>query len=188
MFEVITACLILILCFYHYGKSSKYKDNFPGPAGIPFFGVFFQVELNRLYLKLYDWALIYGNTFKFCVFGKSYISLNSADTVRDVFGREPNATIMASREPTFFGKYCMDNYSGIALSSNDKEWVRKRKAGYQLLNAYGKGMHLLEDIILKNLMNIKQFIRENEDTDMDPSDMVEEFLFKNLASLVNEML
>ncbi|XP_048780297.2 cytochrome P450 2C31-like [Ostrea edulis] len=184
MLEVITVCLIVILCIYHYWKSSQCKNNFPGPRCIPFFGVCFNVDLNRLHLKLYEWALLYGDTFKFSVFGKSYISLNSADVVRDVLGHEPNATIAASREPSFFGQYCLENYSDIAFSPNDKEWTMRRKICHQLLHTYGEGMHLLEDEILQKLADMKQFIRENEEKDLDPHDMVEEFLFKNLASLV----
>jgi hypothetical protein len=184
MLEVITVILILILCFYYYWKNSKCKSNFPGPAGIPLFGVLFKVDLNRLYLKLYDWALIYGDAFQFTVFGKTYISLNSADLVRDVLGHEPTATIASSREPSFLGEYCLENYSDIVFSPNDKEWMRRRKVGHQLLHTYGEGMHLLEEEILQKLADMKQFIRENEETDLDPHDMVEEFLFKNLASLV----
>ncbi|XP_055998071.1 cytochrome P450 2C31-like isoform X1 [Ostrea edulis] len=184
MLEVITVFIILILCLYHYWKSRPCASNFPGPAGIPLFGVFFNVDLNRLHLKLYEWTLIYGNIFQFSVFGKSYISLNSADVIRDVLGLEPNATITASREPSFFGEYCLENYSDIVFSPYDEEWARRRKIGHQLLHTYGVGMHFLEDEILQKLADMKQFIRENEGKDLDPHDMVEEFLFKNLSSLV----
>jgi hypothetical protein len=183
MLEVITVISILILCFYYYWKNSK--SNFPGPAGIPFFGVFFHVDLNHLYLKLYEWSLIYGDIFQFSVFGKSYISVNSVDVVRDILGREPNATIAASREPSFMGEYCLDNYSDIIFASYDKEWIKRRKVCHQLLHTYGDGMYLLEKEILQKLTDMKQFIRENEEKDVDPHDMVEEFLLKNLASLVN---
>jgi hypothetical protein len=188
MLEVISISFILLLWFYHHWKNLAYTNNFPGPVGIPFFGVFFHVDVDRIHLKLYEWATTYGNTVKFSIFGKSYISLNSADVVRDALGNEPSATVASSREPSFFGEYCMENYSGIAFSPNDKEWSRSRKIGHQLIHTYGVGMHLLEDDILQKLADMKLFIRENEENDLDPRDMVEEFLFKNLASLVNGLI
>ncbi|XP_061182630.1 cytochrome P450 1A2-like [Saccostrea echinata] len=182
MLEIITVIFILVLCIYHYRK--ELKSDFPGPPGIPFVGVAFQVDLNRPHLKLYEWTSIYGEAFQFSAFGKSYISLNSADAIRNVLGCEPNATTVASREPSFFGEYCLENYSDIVFSPYSKEWSSRRKIGHQLLHTYGDGVHLLEDEILQKLKYVKQYIKDNNEKNIDPHDMVEEFLCKNLASLI----
>ncbi|XP_062614296.1 cytochrome P450 2D28-like [Saccostrea cucullata] len=182
MLEVITVFLILILCIYRYRNGLK--SNFPGPTGIPFFGVAFQVDFNRLHLKLSEWASIYGEAFQFSAFGKSYISLNTADAIRDVLGCEPNASIVASREPSFFGEYCLEDYSDIVFSPYNREWSSRRKIGHQLLHTYGAGIRLLEAEILQKLKDVKQYIKDNEGKDIDPHDMVEDFLCKNLASLI----
>ncbi|XP_065941714.1 cytochrome P450 2D10 isoform X2 [Magallana gigas] len=182
MLEIITVIAILLFTIYHYCK--KTTSGLPGPVGPPFFGVIFRIDFSRLHLRLYEWTTKYGDIFQFSVLGKSYISLNSAEIIREVLGTEPNATITSSREPSFFGEYCMENYSDIAFSPIDKEWTKRRKLVHKLLHSYGEGIQLLEDEVLKKLKNVKRYVAENGNKDLDPHYVVEEFLFENLASLV----
>ena len=183
MLEILSLVVVLLFIIYHF--KNKSRNGLPGPSGLPLFGVAFQIDYNRLHLKLYEWTSSYGDIFQFSILGKTYVSLNSSEIIREVLGTEPNATITSSREPSFFGEYCMDNYSDIGFSPNTKEWTKRRKLAHRLLHTYGEGIQKMEDEILKKLKNVKRYLSENGSKNVDPHHVVEEFLFENLASLVS---
>ena len=141
MLEIISLVVVLLFIIYHF--KNKSRNGLPGPSGLPLFGVAFQIDYNRLHLKLYEWTSSYGDIFQFSILGKTYVSLNSSEIIREVLGTEPNATITSSREPSFFGEYCMDNYSDIGFSPNTKEWTKRRKLAHRLLHTYGEGIVVL---------------------------------------------
>lgn len=78
----------------------------------------------------------------------------------------------------------MENYSDIVFSPNDKEWTKRRKLVHKLLHSYGEGIQLLEDEVLEKLKIVKRYVAENKNKDLDPNDVVAEFLFENLTSVV----
>ena len=183
MLEIITAFLVVLSCVFTF-FAKKHSQPFPGPRGFPLCGVAFQVDKERLHLSLYEWTKTYGEIFQFDVFGKTYVSLNSPEVMREVMGQEPTATITASREPTFFGNYIIAKDTDIIFSSYSRDWVQRRKVGSQIMQAYGEGMFLLKDEIFHILQDVKDFIRNNERQDIDPDHLVETYLLKDLASLV----
>eukprot|EP00105_Crassostrea_gigas_P026902 XP_011448029.2 PREDICTED: vitamin D 25-hydroxylase [Crassostrea gigas] len=182
MLELISVIAMFLFSLFYFSK--KYRSGLSGPSGLPFFGVIFRIEFSRLHLKLYEWTNKYGDIFQFSLLGKTYVTLNSAEIIREVLGTEPNATITSSREPSFFGEYCLENYSDIVFSPNDKEWTKRRKLVHKLLHSYGEGIQLLEDEVLEKLKIVKRYVAENKNKDLDPNDVVAEFLFENLASLI----
>ena len=129
MLEIITAFLVVLSCvFYFFAK--KHSQPFPGPRGLPLCGVAFQVDKERLHLTLYEQTKTYGEIFQFDVFGKTYVSLNSPEFMREVMGQEPTATITASRESTFFGNYIIAKDTDIIFHTaetgcNDVQWAVK---------------------------------------------------------------
>ena len=183
MLEILSLVVVLLFIIYHL--KTKSRNGLPGPSGLPFFGVAFQMDYKRVHLKLYEWTSSYGDIFQFSILGKTYVSLNSSEIIREVLGTEPNATITSSREPSFYGEYCMDNYSDIGFSPNTKEWTKRRKLAYRLLHTYGEGIQKMEEEVLKKLKNVKRYLSENGSKNVDPHHVVEEFLFENLASLVS---
>lgn len=138
MLELISVIAMFLFSLFYFSK--KYRSGLSGPSGLPFFGVIFRIDFSRLHLKLYEWTNKYGDIFQFSLLGKTYVTLNSAEIIREVLGTEPNATITSSREPSFFGEYCLENYSDIVFSPNDKEWTKRRKLVHKLLHSYGEGI------------------------------------------------
>lgn len=116
--------------------------------------------------------------------GKKFVSLNSSEVLREAFNQEPNATITAARSPTFYGKYILDNYSDIAFASPNQDWTRRRKLGHQVLRAYGEGLSCVESKIKRNLVSVKEYLRSNENKNLDPSEIVEEFVLNTVEILV----
>lgn len=182
MLEFIPVILLVItLLYYLFGQ--RHQRLFPGPGGVPLFGVTFEVDKYRLHLSLYEWSKKYGDIFQFSVFGKSYVSLNSPEVIREVMGQEPSATVTSSRENTFFGNYIVGEDTDIVFASYGKEWAKRRKIASQIMQIYGEGMYSTEKET-HILRDTKQYIGENQGRDIDPVFMVESHLLKDLTSLV----
>lgn len=186
MLEFIPVILLGLTLFYYFFGQKRHRRPFPGPGGVPLFGVAFDVDKDRLHLSLYEWTKIYGDIFQFFVFGKSYVSLNSPEVIREVMGREPSATITSSREDTFFGTYIVGKDTDIVFASYGKEWAKRRKIASQITQTYGEGtcMYSTKEESLHILKETKQYIWETQGRDIDPVFLVESHLLKDLASLV----
>lgn len=182
---VLVFVLITFSVFYCVQKLVNSNKNVPpGPKGWLFIGMLFEFDLPTLYLKLNNWTAKYGEIFQFELLGKKFVSLNSSEVLREAFNQEPNATITAARSPTFYGKYILDNYSDIAFASPNQDWTRRRKLGHQVLRAYGEGLSCVESQIKRNLVSVKEYLRSNENKNLDPSEIVEEFVLNTVEILV----
>lgn len=186
MFDsVLVFVFITLTVFYSVHKFVNSNKNVPpGPKGWPFIGMLFEFDLPTLYLKLNNWTAKYGEIFQFELLGKKFVSLNSSEILKEAFNQEPNATITAARSPTFYGKYILDNYSDIAFASPNQDWTRRRKLGHQVLRAYGEGLSCVESQIKRNLFSVKEYIRFNENKNLDPSEIVEEFVLNTVEVLI----
>lgn len=176
--------LIVLSLFYGVQKLVNYttKNLPPGPKGWPVVGILFEFDILTLHLKLYDWTTKYGDIFQFDLLGKTFVSLNSSEVLREAFNQEPNATVTANRPPLFLGKYVLENAD--VVFAQDNAVTRRRKLGYQLPRAYGEGLSCRESQIKENIISVKELIRSNEYKNIDPSDIVEEFLLSTVEVLV----
>lgn len=175
---VLTACIFIALQSY-----TGAKDRPPGPKGYPFLGVVFEVDPPTLYKKLYEWTKQYGDVFQFQMLGKTFVSINSVEVLRETFLQEPCATISASRPPTFFGKYFFRNYTDLILASPSASWEKRRKFVHHLLHVYGEGKASLENQVLQNLIYFKENVRKTISNDVNPFEIVDDFLLSSIEFL-----
>ena len=183
--QILIAGLFLLIAYYAYQRTFLFHGRTPpGPKGWPLIGILFEFDLPTLHLKLFDWNRKYGEIFQFELLGKKFVSLNSSAVIREAFIEEPNATATAARPPTFYGEYQLDNYADIAFASPNPLWTRRRKLAHQLIRSYGKGLSCIEFQIKRNLVVVKEQIRSHENKNIDPSDIVEEFILNTVEVLV----
>lgn len=183
--QILIAGLFLLIAYYAYQRTFLFHGRVPpGPKGWPLIGILFEFDLPTLHLKLFDWTSKYGEIFQFELLGKKFVSLNSSAVIREAFIEEPNATATAARPPTFYGEYQLDNYADIAFASPNPLWTRRRKLAHQLIRSYGKGLSCIEFQIKRNLVVVKEQIRSHENKNIDPSDIVEEFILNTVEVLV----
>lgn len=176
---VLSACILIAFQSYTGAKNGP-----PGPKGYPFFGVIFEVDVLRLHEKLYEWTQQYGDVFQFQMLGKKFLCINSVEVLRETFLQEPCATINAYRSPTFTGKYLLKNYSDVIFASPSSLWEKRRKFVYRLLHTYGEGITSLENQVLQNLIRFKGKIRQNISKDVNPFEIVDEFILSTIETLV----
>lgn len=176
---VLTACILIALQSYTVAKDSP-----PGPKGLPFFGIIFEVNITKLHDKLYEWTQQYGDVFQFHMLGKKFLCISSMDVLRETFLQEPCATVSAHRSPTFTGKYLLKNYSDVAFASPSSLWEKRRKFVHRLLHTYGEGKASLENQIVQNLIPFKEKIRQTSAKDVNPFEIVDEFILSSIEMLV----
>jgi hypothetical protein len=144
-------------------------------------------KVPTLHLKLYDWTEKYGDIFQFEVLGKKFVSLNSSEVMREAFNKEPNATITSYRPPSFAAEHLLDNFADVITASPDPLWTKRRKLTYQLIHFYGKGLSIIESQIKENLHSMKDDILSIANENVDPSSIVEEFIFNTIEVLVRNI-
>lgn len=185
MLEYVLCVAVLIACIFITLQSyTGAKDRPPGPKGYPFLGVVFEVDPPTLYKKLYEWTKQYGDVFQFQMLGKTFVSINSVEVLRETFLQEPCATISASRPPTFFGKYFFQNYTDLILASPSASWEKRRKFVHHLLHVYGEGKTSLENQVLQNLIYFKENVRKTISNNVNPFEFVDDFLLSSIEVLV----
>ncbi|XP_062589393.1 cytochrome P450 1A2-like [Saccostrea cucullata] len=187
MLEYTLAVLIVILCGFTFVKNFLIKSNSlgpPGPKEWPIIGSVLDVDISKLHLKLYEWTQLYGDVFQFQLFGQKFVSINSVEILRDLFLKEPNATIASDCPLTFTGKYAYNDYADVGFSSPSVLWTKRRKLAFQLLHTYGKGLTCLEGQILKNLQTFKDNIRVLSGKNIYPVDFVDDFIFSTVEVLI----
>ena len=186
--ELASFAFILTSIYYVFLRRKQIRTPPPTIKGSPFVGVMFQLNFEFLHLTLQKWSQRYGEIFQFKIFGTTFVSLNSCSIIRDTFLKEPAATITAAKPPTFFGKYALDNYSDIAFDTMSKALVKKRKIGYRVINAYSEGLKLREEQITAELRCVMAKVKLQDNRDLDPGIIVEDFLLDLVEILVRCML
>jgi cytochrome P450 len=177
--------LIFLLLFSIIRKTTRQKRKIlPGPKGWSVYQIIVFSEVPTLHLKLYEWTESYGDIFQFEVLGKKFVSLNTSEVLREVFNKEPNATITSFRPPTFVGQYLLNDSADVVLTSPDPLWTKRRKLIHQLIRFYGDGLSIIESQIKNNLQSMKHDIRSIANENVDPSSIVEEFIFNTIEVLV----
>ncbi|KAH9930522.1 cytochrome P450 [Epithele typhae] len=78
---VIVAALSITLLARLFKQDSK---PFPGPIGLPFFGVAFQIPDDKQWLKFHDWTCRYGDVVGVTVMGQPTLVLGSFRAANDL--------------------------------------------------------------------------------------------------------
>ncbi|KAF4676878.1 hypothetical protein FOL47_004581 [Perkinsus chesapeaki] len=119
---------VLVLVGWCIGKFIKTLIDstkplpFPGPKGVPFFGMALELDEEKALACMRVWNKQYGKTIAFRVFGTPYVVTQKNDTIR---------TLMKDRAKGFYVRHF--NYlrflpkSGMFLTEGD-QWKANRKA------------------------------------------------------------
>ncbi|XP_061190692.1 steroid 17-alpha-hydroxylase/17,20 lyase-like [Saccostrea echinata] len=182
---IIYILLMAIICFLTILVLRWQKQKpFPGPKGWPVLGVLLELDLNRLYITFDKWGTLYGDVFQFMCLGRKFVCVNSSDIIRDILLHEPTATHMAGRPEIFVEKYFYMHKNDVVFSPPDKQWAKRRKLLYKMLNAYGEGLVKIEHLIKENLLAMKDVIDTYNGHTIDPSSLVERFILDTVEVLL----
>uniref|UniRef100_A0A5K1K2P8 Cell surface hydrophobicity-associated protein n=1 Tax=Ganoderma boninense TaxID=34458 RepID=A0A5K1K2P8_9APHY len=90
--------LIVILVIRH--RRLSHRPSAPGPAGVPFFGVAWEIPSDKQWLKFHDWIERYGDVVGITVMGQPTLILGSAKAANDlldargaIYSDRPNAVM-----------------------------------------------------------------------------------------------
>ena len=117
----------------YYWLFRKYYNMPPGPNGIPFFGVFFNMVYDYKYqIKMAD---KYGPIMSLPFFGSGFVFINNASIVKQIL---PNKQFL-NRDDTNQDQFRKSPWKSLwsvgdentlpIISINGENWVKRRKFG-----------------------------------------------------------
>ncbi|XP_033758198.1 vitamin D(3) 25-hydroxylase-like [Pecten maximus] len=128
-------------------KKTKRKKKYPpGPGGLPYFGVHFQVTSGKLHVNLQQWKRQYGNIIGFKILGQNILVLNSPELIRKAFESEDFAPLMSDRPPNFIGEHIMYGYRDVLLNSYNESFKKMKKLMVSCINKHGFSSKHFQDI------------------------------------------
>ncbi|XP_060063804.1 vitamin D(3) 25-hydroxylase-like [Ylistrum balloti] len=128
-------------------KKTKRKKKYPpGPKGMPYFGVHFQVSPGEMHKNLEKWKRQYGDIISFKILGQNIVVLNSPELIRKAFESEEFASLVNDRPPNFIGKYVMYNYRDVLLNRYSESFRKMKKLMVSCINKHGFSSKHFQDI------------------------------------------
>lgn len=107
--------------------TSKTKKKLaPGPAGIPFFGSFFDIDMKNMHLDFMKWKEQYGNIVSFKLNGKNILVLNNVEIIRKAFDSDDIGPLMSDRPLNFMGEYIAFGYKDVLLRRYDEDFLKMK--------------------------------------------------------------
>ncbi|KZO96405.1 cytochrome P450 [Calocera viscosa TUFC12733] len=88
--QFITAALVGSVALYAFSRPRNKLP--PGPPGLPLLGNVLQLPATQLFLKLDEWAKVYGDLYTINVAGKKIVVLSSATSSADLLDRKSGVT------------------------------------------------------------------------------------------------
>ncbi|KAJ8299758.1 hypothetical protein KUTeg_023818 [Tegillarca granosa] len=176
--------LLLTLALIVYLKRKKRQNPPPGPAGYPFIGNTFDVDVLRLHLTLTKWAEIYGDIYEVNLFGSTVIVLNSPELIRNAFLTEPNASLFSGRILDSLTFELFHECKDIAFGTYNEPWIKRRKLGHKILKAYGEGMREIEKSVTEELRYVVSKLENYVGKSFDPEVFINDFLNQIVSILL----
>lgn len=167
-----------------YLKRKKRQNPPPGPAGYPFIGNTFDVDVLRLHLTLTKWAEIYGDIYEVNLFGSTVIVLNSPELIRNAFLTEPNASLFSGRILDSLTFELFHECKDIAFGTYNEPWIKRRKLGHKILKAYGEGMREIEKSVTEELRYVVSKLENYVGKSFDPEIFINDFLNQIVSILL----
>jgi hypothetical protein len=183
---IFAICVGIVLYMYVRRKANKDSSLMlpPGPKGYPVLGNMLDIDLATLYLKLGEWARVYGEIYSFRLMGQHVLVLNSSDIIREAMTTKPYDEIFADRPLTFCGKYLFFDYQDIGTGMYNAGWLARRKVAHRLIKLQGKGGEEIERWVVKELQMAVDCIRETGGEPFYPKDIVMSGLTDIIGRLV----
>jgi cytochrome P450 family 2 subfamily J len=186
MLEYILLSLLIGGLLYLFLTRTKDDPRLPhGPKGYPVIGSLLDVNPDRAYLKITEWAKKYGEVYSFKMMGQVFIVLNSSEVIRDAMLTKPHTVQLSARPRSFVGKYIMHNNADIILGNYDKDWAARRKVVHRLIKLHGEGGAKIETLVIKELQKAIGEVGETNGKPFDPYQIVMRALTAIVGGLVS---
>ncbi len=186
---VFTAILLAVVCAtsgFLLHRRRQYEQQFahiPGPKGFPVLQNALQLDLPRLPWILTAWRKVYGPVYKIGMIGTYAVVINGYDAINEYLGKGGNST--AGKPRSFARTYLFKN-TGFSQPFPDDTWRLSRKIFHQHMKQLVSGLHILEEMITQNSMDMIDTFERAADNAMeiDPFDITHDIALKMILMLI----
>lgn len=147
-------------------KKKKYP---PGPSGLPFFGVSFQIDPKGLHHNLLRWKQQYGDIISFKLFGKNIVVLNTPELIRKAFESDEFSPFTSDRPLNFIGQHVMYGYKDVLLNRYSNSFKQMKKLMISSINKHGFYSQHFQDLANEEFRSV---VKQFHSTDGQPVDPV----------------
>ncbi|EPZ36148.1 cytochrome P450 [Rozella allomycis CSF55] len=165
----IAASAIYAFIFFRFFYKRRLPAEIPGPKGLPFFGVAFEINPENFSQKLESWAWGYGPMYKIKLFGQETLIISDMEVVQYILKNRPQKYTRGDKVPQVFeGLHTM----GV-FSNEGSEWKDAR----QLVTPSFAPNRLasMNNIFAKHICALKH---EFSDFTKNANEIVDQFLIK----------
>ncbi|XP_076441329.1 cytochrome P450 2B19-like [Babylonia areolata] len=114
----------------------------------------------------------------------SFVSLNTAQVVREVLTGTHSEDLVNDRPPTFIGPFLFYGPKDVAMASMSPSWGAQRKMFHSSLRLYGDGVHRFESTVQGELSRLIEELEEVEGSDICIEDYMSDTLLSILVILM----
>ncbi|KAF4750558.1 hypothetical protein FOZ62_026779, partial [Perkinsus olseni] len=122
---------------------------FPGPKGVPVFGVAFVLDPNTALMRLCDWAKQFGGTYAFRVFSTTYVVIKDSKTIKQIL-KDSNKGVFMRQMNTL----SLLPKSGIFLTDGDAWKYNRRTVDPIIAEPNVRGMVPIMGQMSRRLANV----------------------------------
>ncbi|XP_011674523.1 cytochrome P450 2J6 [Strongylocentrotus purpuratus] len=164
---LMTGAIALVVMWFVKGLMSRPKNLPPGPVGLPFLGVAWEMMRAKPDpLALYSsWADQYGDVVSFKVGPMTFVLLNSYEVIVEAFSHPD----LNNRPKSQMVEEALGLANNGVILANGKVWEEQRKFAHSVFRSLGVGKKSYEDTVATEMDQLRAAIEEKEGSSFDPN-------------------
>ena len=143
MIAFVIQLVVIAFVVYMLLKKRNPLDAVPGPKSYPLIGNVHQLDMDKVFLNMADFAKQYGGIFKLYIFNKPVVIVNDQRFIHDVLVKQ--SLEFAGRPHSYRLKLISQGHNEIVFTDGPARNGR-RKAMHTFVKQYGAGIQMLEDV------------------------------------------
>ena len=144
MVALVVQIVVIFLIVYVLLRKRNPLDNIPGPKSYPLIGNVLQLDMEKAFITLADFAKQYGAIIKIHLFNKRVVIVSDQSSIHDVLVKQ--SADFAGRPYAYRWKLQSMDFSEIALVDASPEHSGRRKAVHSYLKQFGTGIQRIEEV------------------------------------------
>ena len=168
--ELLLLLGLAVILFFFLRKKNPLNE-IPGPKALPLVGNVLQLDTDKLYIRLKEFARQYGSIYKMHIFTKPVVVVNDAESIYEVLVKR--SAEFAGRPDTFRYKLLTKKFEVVSFVDLTADQETRRKAIQSYLKQFGTGIQKIEEVTLTTTDDLIKRLDEQNGRPID----IHDFLF-----------
>ena len=170
MIVVVIQLVLITLGVYVLLKKRNPLDQIPGPKPYPLIGNVHQLDMDKVFINMAEFAKQYGGIFKIHIFNKPVVIVNDQHFIHDVLVKQ--SVEFAGRPHSYRLKLISGYNSEIAFTDFGPARNGRRKVLSTYIKQFGSGIEKLEEVTQTATDDLITRFAEQHGGPIDPADLL----------------